>query len=47
MQTVIPDLSSRPYQLVVKGSMDASPEALFHAWTGPMKRWIACYACVF
>lgn len=36
-----PDLSSRPYGLVIERTFAAAPSVLFHAWTGGFDRWFA------
>lgn len=36
-----PDLSTRPFNLVVDRIMDASPDVLFQAWTTQIDRWFA------
>jgi uncharacterized protein YndB with AHSA1/START domain len=37
----VPDLSTRPYSLMVERQMDASPAVLFKAWTKQFDRWFA------
>lgn len=39
--TTLPDLSDRPSQLTVEREMEASPGALYHAWTRELDRWFA------
>jgi len=42
VSTVMPDLSSRPFQLTIKRFMHASPHAVFEAWTTErLDRWFA------
>ena len=36
-----PDLSPRPFKLVVERTMTASPHVLFQAWTDQLDRWFA------
>jgi uncharacterized protein YndB with AHSA1/START domain len=36
-----PDLSSRPFELVVECTIAAPPAAVFDAWTGGFDRWFA------
>lgn len=36
-----PDLSSRPFELTVERQMEASPHALFKAWTTELDGWFA------
>ena len=36
-----PDLSSRPLQLTVERTMQASPTMLYHAWTVGIEQWFA------
>ena len=36
-----PDLSSRPFQLLVERTMKLSPSTIFRAWTEELDRWFA------
>lgn len=36
-----PDLSARPYSLIVEREIDAAPDAIYHAWTDGFDRWFA------
>lgn len=37
----IPDLSTRPFNLMVERLMDAPPDVLFQAWTKQFDQWFA------
>ena len=37
----IPDLSARPFNLMVERKMDASPKKIYQAWTKQFERWFA------
>ncbi len=39
--TTLPDLSDRPFQLVVEREIAAPPEALYRAWTRQLDLWFA------
>lgn len=39
--TTLPDLSGRPFHLAVEREMEASPDALYRAWTRELDRWLA------
>jgi uncharacterized protein YndB with AHSA1/START domain len=41
MPITIPDLSSRPFSLLVERLMDSSPDVLFRAWTQQIDKWFA------
>lgn len=41
MPITIPDLSKRPYNLIVERLMDSSPDILFKAWTKQFDQWFA------
>jgi uncharacterized protein YndB with AHSA1/START domain len=38
---VRPDLTSRPYQLIVERAMLASPDVVYRAWTEQFDQWFA------
>ena len=44
METTVhtePDLSSRPYQLTVERTLEASPGTVYRAWTEKFEQWFA------
>jgi uncharacterized protein YndB with AHSA1/START domain len=41
MVVIVPDLTSRPFQLTVTREMAASPATLFKAWAEQIDRWFA------